>query len=212
MKILLYIAAAVIGYLVGSLNFAIIVCKLTGKDDIRNHGSKNAGMTNMLRVYGKPAAVMTFLGDFLKGTVSILLVRLLFLLCGADEPVWVDYLTGFTAMLGHSYPLYYGFRGGKGVMMAIGIIILLVPIPSIPTFLLFVLILACSRIVSLSSIIASASAPFWIWLYGYLTNDPNLWTKVLGAACMASLIVFRHHSNIARLIRGEENTFRSKKS
>ena len=212
MKILLIIAAAVIGYLIGSLNFAIIVCKLTGKDDVRNHGSKNAGMTNMLRIYGKPAAVMTFLGDFLKGAVSILLVRLLFKLCGVEEPIWVDYMTGFTAMLGHSYPLYYGFRGGKGVMMAIGIIILLVPVPSAATFLVFLIVLACSRIVSLSSIISSASAPFWIWLYGYFTNDPNLTTKVLCAACMAAFIVIRHHSNIARLIRGEENSFRSKKS
>lgn len=211
MKILLIVAAAVMGYLIGSLNFAIIVCKLTGKEDIRNLGSKNAGMTNMLRVYGKPAAVMTFLGDFLKGAVSILLVRLLFLLCGIEEPLWVDYMVGFTSMLGHSYPLYYGFRGGKGVMMAIGIILLLVPIPSIPTFGLFLIILACSKIVSLSSIISSASAPFWIWLYGYLTHDPNVWTKVIGACFMAGFIVIRHHSNIARLIRGEENSFRSKK-
>lgn len=211
MLILLTTVSILIGYLIGSLNFAIIVCKLTGKEDVRHFGSKNAGMTNMLRTYGKGPAVMTLLGDVSKGVIAILLCRLLFYICGIEHPVWIDYAVGFAAMLGHSFPVFYGFRGGKGVMIAIGIIMLLIPIPALATLAVFLIVLAFTRIVSISSITATISAPLWLLLYGTITSDPNLTVKVIGTAAMAILIVVMHHENIKRLIRGEEHSFRSNK-
>ncbi len=212
MSILLSALCIVTGYLIGSLNFAIIVCKLTGKEDVRHFGSKNAGMTNMLRTYGKGPAVMTLIGDVSKGVVAILLTRLVFFLLGIDAPVWLDYAIGFAAMLGHSFPIFYGFKGGKGVMIAIGIILLLNPLPSLATLAVFLIVLAISKIVSLSSITATISAPFWLWLYGSLTDMPDLTVKVIGTAAMALLIVVLHKANIIRLIHGEEHSFRTKKN
>lgn len=212
MLIVLTIIATIVGYLIGSLNFALIVCKLTRKEDIRHFGSKNAGMTNMLRVYGKGPAIMTLLGDFFKGIAAILLCWLLFHLCHFDRPVWVDYAVGFAAMLGHTFPIFYGFRGGKGVLIAIGIVMILTPIPALATFGVFLIILAFSRTVSLSSMIASCSAPLWIWLFGSITADADMKMKAICTAVMALFIVGMHWSNILRLIRGEENTFRTKKN
>ncbi len=211
MIILLSVLCILAGYLIGSLNFAIIVCRLTGKEDVRHFGSKNAGMTNMLRTYGKGPAILTLVGDVSKGILAILLCWLVFFLFGLDRPVWLDYAIGFSAMLGHSFPIFYGFKGGKGVMIAIGIILLLQPLPSLATLAVFLVVLAFSRIVSLSSITATISAPFWLWLYGAVTDMPNLTVKVLGTAVMALLIVVLHKDNILRLIRGEEHSFRSKK-
>ena len=200
-----------IGYLIGSLNFALIVCKATGKEDIRHFGSKNAGMTNMLRIYGKGPAAATLLGDVSKGIVAILICWLLFFLFKIDRPVWVDYAVGIASMLGHSFPVFYGFRGGKGVLIAIGIVLLLTPIPALATFGVFLIVLAFSRTVSLASMIASCTAPLWIWLFGSITADPNTVTKVIGTAIMALFIIIMHWSNIVRLIHGEEHSFRTKK-
>ncbi len=209
MSVLLIVISILIGYLIGSLNFAIIVCKLTKKEDIRHFGSKNAGMTNMLRIYGKGPAIATLVGDVTKGAISILICWLLFFLFKMERPVWLDYMVGFASILGHSFPVFYQFRGGKGVLMALGIILLLTPVPTIGTFAVFLIILACTKIVSISSIISCASAPLWNWLYGYLTNDPNTMTKVICIAIMALFIIFMHRSNIVRLIKGEEPSFRS---
>ncbi len=211
MIILLSVFCILAGYLIGSLNFAIIVCKLTGKEDVRHFGSKNAGMTNMLRTYGKVPAILTLVGDVSKGVLAILLCWLIFFLCRLDAPVWLDYAIGFFAMLGHSFPVFYGFKGGKGVLIAIGIILLLNPIPSFATLGVFGIVLALTRIVSISSITATVSAPLWLWLYGSLVDMPDLTIKVIGTSVMALLIVVLHKDNIIRLIRGEEHSFRSNK-
>ena len=211
MFILLIVTSILIGYLIGSLNFAIIVCKITGKEDIRHFGSKNAGMTNMLRTYGKGAAAATLAGDITKGAAAILICWLLFYLLKMDRPVWLDYAVGFAAILGHSFPVFYQFRGGKGVLMALGIIALLTPVPTIFTFAVFLIILACTKIVSISSIISCASAPLWIGLYGYFTHDPDVLTKVICTVIMAGFIIIMHHANISRLIKGEEHSFSSSK-
>lgn len=211
MLLLLIIFSILGGYLIGSLNFAIIVCKITRKEDIRHFGSGNAGMTNMLRIYGKGAAIATLLGDVSKGIIAVLLTWLAFHLSSLICPIWLNYAVGFAAMLGHTFPVFYGFRGGKGVMIAIGLLFLLTPLPACATLGVFLIVVAFSRTVSLSSMIASISAPFWIWLFGSLSADPDMPLKAICTAVMALFIIVMHRSNILRLIHGEENSFRSKK-
>ncbi len=211
MQVFLILISCIASYLIGSLNFAIIICKLTHKEDIRSLGSKNAGMTNMLRVYGKGPAIFTALGDLLKGILAILLCKLIFFLAGIAAPVWVSYLVGIMAILGHSFPIFYGFRGGKGVLIAIGMVLLLTPLPALAILGVFLIVLAFSCTVSLSSMIAAVTAPLWVWLFGWLTSDEDMLAKIIGTAVMALFIIGMHWSNIVRLAHGEENTFRKKK-
>jgi glycerol-3-phosphate acyltransferase PlsY len=114
-------------------------------------------------------------------------------------------------MLGHTFPLYYGFRGGKGVLMTIGVILLLTPLPGLATIGVFLLILAFTRTVSISSMIAAVTAPLWIWLFGTLTADPNMLTEIIATAIISLFIIGMHWSNIVRLIHGEENSFHKSK-
>ncbi len=117
--ILCLLAMVVLSYLFGSVNFAIIVTKLFAKKDIRDFGSGNAGMTNVLRTLGKGPAALTFLGDFAKGALSVLITRLVFtVLLKQPDNFVVEYAAAFSALLGHIFPLYYGFKGGKGIAVS----------------------------------------------------------------------------------------------
>ena len=113
--------SAVIAYLLGSINFAIIVSKIYAHDDVRKYGSKNAGMTNILRTYGKLPAFFTLLGDFFKGVLAVVIARTIFSAMGVDA-FDAGYAAGFFALLGHLYPVFFGFKGGKGVLTSLGII------------------------------------------------------------------------------------------
>ena len=116
------VLAGVIAYLLGSISFAIIVSRIYAHDDVRKYGSKNAGMTNILRTYGKMPAFFTLLGDFLKGVLAVVIGRWIFSIFGVTE-FDAGYLAGFFALLGHLYPIYFGFKGGKGVLTSLGIIL-----------------------------------------------------------------------------------------
>jgi glycerol-3-phosphate acyltransferase PlsY len=182
----------VLSYLAGSVSTAIIVCRMMGLPDPRREGSHNPGATNVLRIGGKRAAAVTLAGDFLKGFLPVLLAHLV----GLNEIGLA--LTAIAAFLGHLYPLFFGFAGGKGVATAFGTILGL----SWPLALLvsgtwsFMTILF--RISSLSALTAAVLTPLFGWLLGLS------WLYMSAILCMVILLIWRHRSNISNLISGVE--------
>jgi len=190
---------AVFAYLLGSVSFAVVWSRVFGLPDPRTYGSGNPGATNVLRSGRKAAAVLTLLGDAAKGAVAVLAVRAL----GIGDAAVA--LAAVAAFVGHLYPVYFGFKGGKGVATAFGILLALSPVLALAVLAVFAVVLFASRYVSLSSVLSAAAAsvisPF---LFG--------WGAVTGAVlAMAVLIVVRHRGNIQRLIAGEEATIRLRK-
>lgn len=195
------IAAGVIAsYLLGSISSAIIACRLMGLPDPRTQGSRNPGATNVLRIGGKKAAIITLLGDLLKGVIPVLLAKAL----GFDANGLA--LVTIAAFLGHLYPVYFGFEGGKGVATALGCLLAL----NWPTGLCWMAVwgitATVTRYSSLSSLTASFFAPFFIWLF---TGNLIL---TLTIAVMSLILIFRHRSNIIKLVKGEESRIGKKKA
>jgi len=190
------VLAALAGYLVGSISFAVVVSKLMRLPDPRSYGSKNPGATNVLRTGNRIAAVLTLAGDSLKGFVAVL-VALLYL------PESAPYV-GVAAFLGHLYPLYHRFQGGKGVATAAGVLFGLhglLGLYSIATFAVFV---AFFRYVSLASMVAAVFAIFFAWFIGLGI------TTTIAVAVMAALLIWRHRENIGRLAAGTESKLGAK--
>ncbi len=184
-----------VGYLTGSIASAIVVARLSGIADPRQHGSGNPGATNVLRLGGKRLAAVTLVGDLIKGLLPVLLARLL----GAEPAVLA--LVGLAAFLGHIYPVWFGFRGGKGVATALGVLLGLHWPTALVALLTWIAMAALFRISSLAAVTAAAVTPVALFL---LKADTA--TSIAGAA-MAILLLLRHRSNIQRLIRGEEGRF-----
>lgn len=187
------------GYLVGSVSSAIITCKLMGLDDPRRVGSNNPGATNVLRHGGKKAAIITLLGDMLKGLLPVLLVRWL------EPQAAAIALAGAGAFLGHLYPLYFGFKGGKGVATFYGVLLGFDWLAGLLALALWLLAAAIWRISSLSALISTLCSPFIVW--AVTASLPLLVATVI----MAILIYWKHRTNIRDLIAGREETFVVKK-
>jgi glycerol-3-phosphate acyltransferase PlsY len=206
----LYLPAAVLAaYLIGSLSFAVIVSRLMGLNDPRSYGSKNPGATNVLRSGSKKAAILTLLLDAFKGWLPVVLV----LAWGPAQGLGpeVAALAGLAAFLGHLYPVFFGFAGGKGVATAVGVVIGVHGTLALTTVLTFAIILYFSRYVSLASMVAAVFAPVF-----YLLGDGVVWqataTEVLSLLVMAILLVWRHRENIHRLLAGTESKLGQKKA
>ena len=202
----------VVPYLLGSINFAVVFSKILHHDDVREHGSGNAGTTNMLRTYGMKAAVPTLLCDILKGVISTLLG-----LCILPYYTGFAYVSALMCMLGHAFPIYYGFKGGKCVATFAGALLVLNPYVWVLLLLSFVLIVYVSRYVSLGSIICAALFPIlinmipWIlveWEGKVMAVPP---AGIIAAVLMGILIIVLHRKNIARLWQGTESKFSLKK-
>lgn len=185
---------AVIGYFLGAINFAMVISRLKFHDDIRRHGSGNAGATNMIRTYGKAAGIATFVGDLLKAFVAVMAAQLL---VGSD----FAYLAGFTCMLGHAYPCYYHFKGGKGVSVMAAVVLTLDPLVGLLMLCIFAAIVAATKYVSLGSMVAAMMTS--IVLHNVYGGNP----RVLAALACGLLIVWLHRENIKRLLDGKENKF-----
>ncbi|MBP1581824.1 MAG: glycerol-3-phosphate 1-O-acyltransferase PlsY [Oscillospiraceae bacterium] len=200
--VLAVLCSALVGYLLGSLSFAIIVSRIYAHDDVRNYGSHNAGMTNVLRVYGLGPAAATLLGDFGKGILAVFLGRLIFETLGVSG-MDAGYIAGLAALLGHLFPLWFGFRGGKGVLTSIGIMMAVNPLVMGMILLLLIPFVLVVRIVSLASIIGAALYPILTYAMLVFQNKDPLWDTVF-AVIFAALVIWMHRSNIKRLMNGTE--------
>ena len=196
-------------YLLGSLSFAVIVSRLMGLNDPRSYGSKNPGATNVLRSGSKKAAILTLLLDAVKGWVPVALV----LTFGPEHGLGPDVaaLAGVAAFLGHLYPVFFGFVGGKGVATAVGVLVGVNGLLALATLLTFAIVLYFSRYVSLASMVAAVFAPaFYLFGQGVVWQAMN--AEVLSLAVMALLLVGRHRDNIRRLLAGTESPLGKKKA
>ncbi|MGN1130328.1 MAG: glycerol-3-phosphate 1-O-acyltransferase PlsY [Ruminococcus sp.] len=223
-----YIAliAFVIAYLLGSINTAVIVTKIAtkGKKDIREMGSGNAGFTNVLRSVGKVPAIFTIVCDLLKAVVAVLLGGVLFAFINMDtmSPQGItmigEYLCGFFCILGHSYPVYFGFKGGKGIVTAAGMMLVAdwrVFVLILATFLIIFLI---SKIISLADIICACLFPVYTFLVTFFFDHMGsgrsmAYVLICTAAAfgMGLFVVIKHKDNIKRLLNGEEKKIKAKK-
>lgn len=208
--ILCTLLCTAVGYLLGGLNFATILSKKLYHDDIRNYGSKNAGSTNMMRTYGTKAALLTLLGDVLKGVVSVFVGGLLL---GVTIG---GYASALGCVLGHVFPLYFGFKGGKGVATAAGAILLLHPLVFLCVVGVFVLTVVFSRYISLGSVLAAAVFPLLTFYTLFYARVDSLIAgsgfAFLCAFAIAVIVIVKHHENLSRLAHGKESKFAFKKS
>ncbi|MEP6994992.1 MAG: glycerol-3-phosphate 1-O-acyltransferase PlsY [Acidobacteriota bacterium] len=181
------------GYLLGSISFAVLLVRLRTGRDIRAEGSGNAGATNVARSHGKGLGLAVAALDIAKGAAAVLLVRAF-----TADPRYAA-AAGVAAVLGHVFPIFYGFRGGKGVATAVGAFLVLAPFPTLVCVAVFVVVVAATRYVSLGSVLAMVLLPP---VAGALFGAPR--AIVAAAAACAVLIVFKHRENLKRLSRGEE--------
>ena len=201
--------ATLAAYALGSLSFAVIVSRAMGLHDPRTYGSKNPGATNVLRSGSKPAAIATLVLDALKGWLPLLLVRHYGPALGLQEGTQA--LVGLAAFVGHLYPVFFRFVGGKGVATALGVVLGVSPLLGLAVLASFLIVVYFSRIVSLASLVAAVFAPVY-----YLFGDGVAWYAdnrvVLALAVMAALLVWRHSANINRLFKGTEPRLGQKKT
>ena len=188
---MIYVIYALAGYLLGSINTSIIISKIKGTD-IRKHGSGNAGATNTLRTFGVGATVIAVLVDILKGIAAVLVARYF-----SDNNIIAELVSGFAAILGHNYPVYFGFRGGKGVLTSFAVALAISPIPSLIALVVGVLVIAITKYVSLGSMLGVLT----LVIASLFMSDSNI---VIFMIVISSIIIARHYQNILRLVRGEE--------
>ena len=198
----------VIAYLLGSVNTSIILSSFQGKD-IRKEGSGNAGATNTLRVMGKKAAIFVVIFDGLKGVLAVLAARLVCHFVPPVEQFYANaavYLSALGVMLGHIYPLYFGFKGGKGVMTTIAVILMLDPCIGLILLVGCVAIMLITKYVSLGSCIGAALFPVFVAIF----HKGDIVFLVV-AILIGALAIFKHRSNIKRLVKGTESKLSFKK-
>ena len=187
------IAMVLAAYLIGSVASAIVVCRLRGLPDPRGEGSGNPGATNVLRIGGKGPAALTLAGDVAKGVVPVLAAR------GLGFDLEVQAACAFAAFLGHVFPVFFRFEGGKGVATAFGVAFALAWSVGLAMGVAWLGVAAATRYSSLSSMVAGVASPVLAW---WLTGEPAV---ISAFAAMATLLVWRHRANIARLAAGEES-------
>lgn len=191
LSILIVIVA---GYLLGSISTGVVLSRLFAKTDIRSQGSGNAGTTNMLRVLGRKMALLTFIGDMLKGIIAVFIGKWLI---GGE----LGGLLGVVgAVLGHYYPLYFGFKGGKGIATSFGSLLFVFPVQALLAFAVFLILVAVTHYVSVGSIAAAITLPLLIAITRF--QEPTLWIITV---CIGASVVWRHRANIKRLMNHTEN-------
>lgn len=210
---------AVLAYLIGSVNFSIILSRAISGKDIRESGSGNAGATNMLRTHGKGMGVLTLLLDVIKGIIAVGIAMLVtrhysgkadLAMRAAVDTLSLPYIAGLFVILGHNFPIYFTFKGGKGVATSLGVVMMLDWKVGVVVLVIALSIMAISRYVSLGSIIAAAL--FIILEVSRMFFD-NSWNfiKLLCVVLMGVILILRHHANIKRLLNGTENKLGVKK-
>ena len=219
MIFLCYAAMVLVPYLLSGINSAIIVTKIKSGQDIRTLGSGNPGLTNTLRTQGKIAALFVLIGDVAKGVLSIVIVWLCFLfIAGVDARAaengyeWTLYVAGAFSTLGHMFPVYYGFKGGKGVLVTVSVLLTINWIPAVILLGIFALVVAVTRYVSLGSCIAAALYPVAVLIFGIIENNPSTIANVIFSGVIGAMIIIMHRQNIKRLINHTEKKLGQKSS
>ena len=197
-EVLIIIFTSLIGYFLGSINSSLIVGKFYGVD-VRKHGSGNAGATNTLRTLGKKAAIIATLGDLIKGFVACIIGLLL-----AKEMGIM--IAGIAAIIGHNWPIYFEFKGGKGVLTSLAVVLMMDPKIALIVLGSFIIIVAITKFVSLGSIVTSALFPILAATLFGKTLEFIIFSSIL-----AFLIIFKHRTNIVRIIKGTESKLGAKK-
>ncbi len=196
----------VAAYLLGSIAFGILVSKLFGLPDPRTVGSGNIGATNVARSGKKSAAILTLLGDVFKGWFPV------WLALQSGMTMWVVGAVGLAVFFGHLYPIYHGFKGGKGVATALGAMLAISPMLALAALLTWVLVFAISRYSSLAALVAAALAPVYAWFILANADNPiGISDYVLMVLVMSIFLIWRHRSNIQKLLDGTESGFGKKK-
>jgi glycerol-3-phosphate acyltransferase PlsY len=194
-----YIFIAAIAYLLGSISFGMIVAKLKGGPNLREVGSKNTGATNVLRVMGVKTGLIVFVLDILKALIACIIGRVWMGLNGAM-------IAGLAVVIGHNWPCFFQFKGGKGVASTLAVMLMTFPVPAIICYIVAIVLIATTRYVSLGSI--TLAALFAVMVIA--TNWAN-WLVILWVIAISGLLIWRHHANIGRLLNGTENKLGSKK-
>ncbi len=188
----------IIAYLIGSIPFGYLIVRAKGGGDVRDTGSGGTGATNVSRRAGKAAGVVTLILDALKGAIAIFIAQLMMT---GDDTTWLPAAAAVAVIVGHLFPVWLRFRGGKGVATGAGVFLMLVPLAVLFAGVIFVAVVALTKYVSLGSILAAATIPLFVWLFVLQVDlQPLLMASIAGAL----LIVFAHRGNIARLLKGTE--------
>lgn len=206
------VAAVIIAYLLGSINFAVIFANAFLKKDVRELGSGNAGTTNVMRTAGFLPGALTFICDALKGFAACFIGKAIFMYIFPDTIPWiyVAYMCGVACMLGHVFPIFFGFKGGKGVATSVGIFAVCCPIAIIIGLTVFALMTLITKIVSLSSLIATVTV-ISLSIVFYNSEADIVLPAVLSIA-MGVIVFLKHKENIKRLVKGEEKKIKVSKA
>ena len=205
------IVVAVISYLIGSINFSVLISKRVAGFDVRQKGSGNAGTTNMLRSVGKGAAAITLVCDILKGVVAVIIAFLIGLIAKNEAALLVQ-IAGIAVVIGHTFPVFFEFKGGKGVATALGVLICINWKVGLICLIFAIIMMAVTRMVSVGSIAAAILFPVLVLFIGqnYIVASSN-WSYLIFSIIIAVLVIFNHRENVKRIFTGTENRISFKK-
>ena len=208
------VLVAIIAYLIGSVNFSIIFTKRLKGFDVREKGSGNAGSTNVLRTAGPAVALLTLVCDIAKGVVPVLLGVFIGNIAGVDDAskAVLAQIAGTFAVIGHTFPVFFGFKGGKGVATSLGVLLTINWQVGLVCLAFALITMALTRMVSLGSVMAAILFPtLLLFNIGIPIVPGNYWSYLIFACVLAFLVIFNHRSNIERIINGNENRLTFKK-
>lgn len=202
-----YIIVAVLSYAIGSVMSSVIISRKMAGFDVREKGSKNAGSTNVLRTVGKRAAILTLICDVLKGVIAILIAMLIAKIAKIENTLLIKYVAGLAVALGHTFPIFFEFRGGKGVATSLGVLLMLNWKIGLIALIFALTLMAITRMVSVGSISAAILYPILV----LFMQEGKSFGVILLSFAIAGLVIFNHRSNIKRLKEGKENKLSFKK-
>lgn len=208
--VLVLLLTATITYLLGAVPFGLITTKLFGIDDIRQHGSGNIGAANVWRIAGAKVALLVFIGDIGKGVLAVLFAEYIYgkyTMTGMQMELFFA-LCGMMAVIGHMFPIYLGFKGGKGVNTGLGVVVTLLPVQTLISLGAFILTLFISRYVSLGSMVAASTLFVVLLIQKYGINQPVSSIYIIMSLFLSLLVIVAHRKNISRIISGTENRFK----
>ncbi|GIM31980.1 glycerol-3-phosphate 1-O-acyltransferase PlsY [Paraclostridium bifermentans] len=198
-----YLIIILVSYFIGSISTSYIIAKRMMGVDIRTQGSGNAGSTNVLRTLGKKAGILTFVGDLLKGVIAVLIAKAIATIAHTDVAT-ASYIAVVFVVIGHNWPIYLGFRGGKGVATSLGAMIAVNPVIALSCFAFFILIVYVTKYVSLGSVLGICTSPIIMFFIG---NYKGLAVTLF----LSASVIFKHRENIKRLLNGTERKIGEKK-